>query len=197
MKRACMACWPVNAARLRRCRAWLVCWVLLLGGAVAHAASATHDAIHLVVAEMLAEATVGFAAPPYAIAPGGPEGAWRSVALPHAPFMPGLQSGNARLRQGDAYQQVADKLASLKIAYSMAVALKPVESLPADVLQEMLKMKNGDAFVIAKGGGVAFMQITGVEEQPATLDQARPAIAALLRTQDIAEAMQAELARLH
>ncbi|WP_426195001.1 EpsD family peptidyl-prolyl cis-trans isomerase [Massilia sp. DWR3-1-1] len=94
------------------------------------------------------------------------------------------------------YQQVADKLASLKIAYTTAVALKPVESLPADLLREMLTMKNGDAFVIEKDGGVAFMQITGVEEQPATLGQASAAISALLRTQDIAEAMRGELARL-
>ena len=94
------------------------------------------------------------------------------------------------------YQQVADKLASLKIAYTTAVALKPVESLPADLLHEMLKMKNGDAFVIDKDGGVIFTQITGVEEQPATLDQASAAITALLRTQDIAEAMQGELLRL-
>lgn len=94
------------------------------------------------------------------------------------------------------YQQVADKLTSLKIAYTKAVAVKPVESLPADLVQEMLKMKNGDAFVIGKDGGVVFMQITGIEEQPATLGQASAAITALLRTQDLSAAMQGELARL-
>lgn len=100
MKRACMACWPVSAALLRRCRGWLAWSVLLLAAAASHAA--TPEAVHLVVAELLAEATVGFAAPPYTIAPDGPEGDWRSVPLPRAPVMPGLQRGNARLGQGDA-----------------------------------------------------------------------------------------------
>ncbi|WP_426195005.1 sensor histidine kinase [Massilia sp. DWR3-1-1] len=95
-----MACWPRSPAWRRCCRAWLACWTLLLAGTLAHAA--TPEAMHLLVAEMLTEATVGFAAPPYAIAPGAPVGGWRSVPLPHAPRLLGLQRGNAQARPGDA-----------------------------------------------------------------------------------------------
>jgi EpsD family peptidyl-prolyl cis-trans isomerase len=71
--------------------------------------------------------------------------------------------------------------------------VKPAEQLPQELLPQLAKMPDGQAMVANATGGLVVIVLAGSQMQPATLEQAKPAIANLLKTQERQKAAKAEL----
>ena len=94
------------------------------------------------------------------------------------------------------FNERAKRLQELGIPYTVAVTIKAAEVLPADLLPRLAEMKNGEAFELPQDGGIAFVQITGIEEQPLSLAQAGDFIRKYLFNQRLGAFINQETARL-
>jgi len=74
--------------------------------------------------------------------------------------------------------------------------VKPAEQLPLELLPKLAQMPNGQAIVVNSPDGLLVIVLADSQMQPATLEQAKPAIARVLQTQARQKAAKAELATL-
>ena len=77
-----------------------------------------------------------------------------------------------------------------------AQGVKPAEQLPLEILPKLAEMPDGQALVVNAPDGLLVIVMAGSQEQPVTLEQAKPAIARLLQTQARQKAAKAELDNL-
>jgi len=71
--------------------------------------------------------------------------------------------------------------------------VKAAEQLPLELLPKLAQMPNGQALVVNSSDGLLVIVLADSKLQPATLDQAKPAIARLLQTQTRQNGAKAEL----
>ena len=71
--------------------------------------------------------------------------------------------------------------------------VKPAEQLPLELLPKLAQMPDGQAIVVNSPDGLLVIVLVGSQEQPVTLEQAKPAIGRLLQTQARQKAAKAEL----
>ncbi|MBT9568606.1 MAG: peptidyl-prolyl cis-trans isomerase, EpsD family [Thiobacillus sp.] len=71
--------------------------------------------------------------------------------------------------------------------------VKSAEQLPLDLLPKLAQMPDGQALVVNSPDGVLVVVLADSQLQPATLEQAKPAIARMLQTQTRQKAVKAEL----
>ncbi len=74
-----------------------------------------------------------------------------------------------------------------------AQGVKPAEQLPLEILPKLAEMQNGQSIVAQVPAGLAVMVKIDSQAQPVTLEQARPVIARMLKTQARQNAIKAEL----
>jgi len=74
--------------------------------------------------------------------------------------------------------------------------VKPAEQLPLELLPKLAQMPNGQAIVVNSPDGLLVIVLADSQMQPATLEQAKPAIARVLQTQARQKAAKAELTTL-
>ena len=77
-----------------------------------------------------------------------------------------------------------------------AQGVKPAEQLPLEILPKLAEMPDGQALVVNAPDGLLVIVMAGSQDQPVTLEQAKPAIARLLQTQARQKAAKAELDKL-
>jgi len=82
------------------------------------------------------------------------------------------------------------------IVHESRVVVRPAEDWPADLLQQLQRMKDGGAFEVVNERGLSVLQLTGIEDQPLTLDQAKGRIAQYLSNERGAELIKRERAAL-
>jgi EpsD family peptidyl-prolyl cis-trans isomerase len=90
----------------------------------------------------------------------------------------------------------ADWLKKAGIPFTVAVAVKPAEDLPMDLLTLLTKAKKGDTFNVPGDQGITTVQVTGVESKPLTLPQAQAYIERFLANQRIGTLINQETERL-
>lgn len=71
--------------------------------------------------------------------------------------------------------------------------VKPAEQLPLSLLPKLSTMPKGQAVVVNTPEGLLVIVLADTQDQPVTLEQAKPAIANLLKTQAQQKAAKAEL----
>ena len=71
--------------------------------------------------------------------------------------------------------------------------VKPAEQLPLEILPKLAQMPDGQAIVVNAPDGLLVIVLVGSQLQPVTLEQAKPAITGLLKTQARQKAGKAEL----
>ncbi|MDP2266945.1 MAG: EpsD family peptidyl-prolyl cis-trans isomerase [Thiobacillus sp.] len=71
--------------------------------------------------------------------------------------------------------------------------VKPAEQLPLEILPKLAQMPDGQAIVVNSPDGLLVIVLVGSQLQPVTLEQAKPAITGLLKTQARQKAGKAEL----
>lgn len=71
--------------------------------------------------------------------------------------------------------------------------VKPAEQLPQALLPKLAEMPDGQAMVVNTPEGLLVIVLAGSQEQPVTLEQAKPAIARLLQSEARQKAAKAEL----
>ncbi|OZA26167.1 MAG: peptidyl-prolyl cis-trans isomerase, EpsD family [Hydrogenophilales bacterium 17-61-9] len=86
------------------------------------------------------------------------------------------------------------KAESLPIKAGQTV--KPAEQISLELLPKLAQMPDGQAIVVNAPDGLLVIVLADSQMQPATLEQARPAIARALQTQTRQEAAKAELVAL-
>lgn len=82
------------------------------------------------------------------------------------------------------------------ITFTTGVVVKGAEEWPADLLARLTKMKDGTAFDLANAKGFSSLQLTGIEEQPLTPQQAQSQIAKFISNQRLGELVNQETKRL-
>jgi EpsD family peptidyl-prolyl cis-trans isomerase len=90
----------------------------------------------------------------------------------------------------------ADWLKKAGIPFTVAVAVKPAEDWPMDLLTILVKAKKGDTFNVPGDKGITTVQVTGIEEKPLTLPQAQAYIERYLANQRIGTLINQETERL-
>ena len=81
-------------------------------------------------------------------------------------------------------------LDSKGLAYRTGAAERTAETLPADLLPHLAKLKEGETVRIATDAGMTILQMLDTRKAPLTLEQARPAISRFLSNQAKGEALQ-------
>lgn len=66
------------------------------------------------------------------------------------------------------------------IPHRMNVVVKPAEDWPSDLLKQLAGLKEGSAFDLQNPKGFSVLQLTGVEEQPLSFEQAKERISRFL-----------------
>jgi EpsD family peptidyl-prolyl cis-trans isomerase len=94
------------------------------------------------------------------------------------------------------FKERANWLKDMNIPFTVGVAVKSAEDLPSDLLSTLTKLKDGNAFNIANDTGLTTIQITGIEDEPLTLSQARANVERFLVNQRIGEMINKETERL-
>jgi EpsD family peptidyl-prolyl cis-trans isomerase len=102
----------------------------------------------------------------------------------------------ARFATLDTFQKRRDWLESMQLPFTVGVAVLAAEDLPADMLVSIARLPEGSVFNVRSDQGVTAIQITGLEEKPLTLAQARTAIERFLTNQRSATLAEREVQRL-
>jgi hypothetical protein len=84
-------------------------------------------------------------------------------------------------------------LKSENLEMKAAQGVKAAEQLPLEMLPKLSQMPDGQAMVVNAPDGLLVIILAGSKAQPVTLEQAKPAIAGLLKTQARQKAGKAEL----
>lgn len=71
--------------------------------------------------------------------------------------------------------------------------VKPAEQIPLELLPKLAQMPDGQALVVNSPDGLLVVVLADSQLQPATLEQAKPAIARMLQTQARQKAVKTEL----
>ena len=102
----------------------------------------------------------------------------------------------AQLGGSKTLSDFAAWLKSENIPVKMAEGVKPAEQLPLAIVPQLAKMRDGQAMVANGPDGMTVIVMAGAQEQPVTLEQAKPAISHLLQVQARQKAAKAELDKL-
>lgn len=90
----------------------------------------------------------------------------------------------------------AEWLKKEAVPFTVGVAVKPAEELPADLIVTMLEMNDGSSFDLPTANGLTTVQITGIEEKPLSLAQARPYIERFVSNERVGNVREREVERL-
>lgn len=99
-------------------------------------------------------------------------------------------------KQLDASKNLNDFVAWLKaenLPAKPAQGVKAAEQLPLDILPKLAQMPVGQAMVANAPDGLLVIVMAGAQSQPVTLEQARPALARVLKAMARQKAAKAEL----
>jgi EpsD family peptidyl-prolyl cis-trans isomerase len=101
-----------------------------------------------------------------------------------------------RFRDLTTFNDRARWLEQEGLSFTTGVTVKPAEDIPADLLSVLSKLQDGDAFNMPTENGLATVQITGIEDQPLSLEQAKSFIEQYLNNQRLGEMINQETRRL-
>lgn len=93
-------------------------------------------------------------------------------------------------------QEFTDKLKEQNIVFKASTTAKSAEELPAELLNKLASMTNGQVIVIPAGGNLGILQLQETQAQPMNEEQSKSAIERFLSNQKRKEAVTAELAKL-
>lgn len=93
-------------------------------------------------------------------------------------------------------QEFTDKLKEQNILFKASSTAKSAEELPAELLNKLASMSNGQVIIVPAGGNLGILQLQESQPQPMTEDQSKAAIDRFLTNQKRKEAVTAELTRL-
>lgn len=99
----------------------------------------------------------------------------------------------AQLGASRTLEDFANWLKAEDLPVKSAQGVKTAEQLPPQMLPRLAKMPDGQAMVVDTSDGLMVIVLADSQMQPVTLEQAKPAIARLLRTQERQKAAKAEL----
>jgi len=99
----------------------------------------------------------------------------------------------AQLAASKTLDDFAGWLKKENLQVKAAQGVKPAEQLPMDLLPKLAQMPDGQAIVVNAPDGLLVVVLADSQTQPATLEQARPAIKNALMTQARQKAAKAEL----
>lgn len=99
----------------------------------------------------------------------------------------------AQLAASKTLNDFAEWLKAEKYEVKAAQGVKPAEQLPLEMLPKLASMPNGQAIIVNAPEGMTVVVLAGSQAQPVTLEQAKPAIAGLLKNQARQKAAKAEL----
>ncbi|GBL45114.1 hypothetical protein SFMTTN_0918 [Sulfuriferula multivorans] len=97
-------------------------------------------------------------------------------------------------KQIDAF---VEWLKAEKIPFRVNNGVKKAEEVPLNLLPRLSKMQDGQAMVTVNGSNVLVVQLVASQQQPMTMETAKPVIAAYLTNSKRREATTALLKRLH
>lgn len=107
-----------------------------------------------------------------------------------------IEELDLRLRGLANFGLRAAELKKMNVPFTTGVGVKPAEDIPSDLLRTLSQLKDGDSFTVPNAGGAAFVQITGVEEQPLNRAQAQAGIERFLMNQRLGQLINLETKRL-
>jgi EpsD family peptidyl-prolyl cis-trans isomerase len=99
----------------------------------------------------------------------------------------------ARLGESKTLNDFAAWLKAEKYEAQAKQGVKPAEQLPLSILPKLAEMPKGQAMVVNAPDGLLVIVLADTQDQPVSLEQAKPAIAGLLKTQAQQKAVKAEL----
>ena len=99
----------------------------------------------------------------------------------------------AELAASKTLNDFAEWLKKEELPVKAAQGVKPAEQLPIEMLSKLAEMPDGQAMMVNIPDGLMVVVIAGSQSQPVTLEQAKPAIAGLLKNQARQKAAKAEL----
>ena len=83
----------------------------------------------------------------------------------------------AQLKKSRSLSEFIDWLGAQGIDVKSGVAVRPAEKIPAPMLAQLLKMKDGQVIMVPTGGDrFSVLQLQGSQAQPVSLDEAKDAI---------------------
>lgn len=99
----------------------------------------------------------------------------------------------AQLTASKTLNDFAEWLKRENLPVKAGEGVKSAEQLPLDLLPKLAQMPDGQALVVNSPDGLLVIVLADSQLQPATLEQAKPAIARMLQTQTRQKAAKAEL----
>ncbi len=108
--------------------------------------------------------------------------------------VPAIRQKIESIKQLDAF---VEWLKAEKIPFRVNNGVKKAEELPLNLLPRLSKMQDGQAMVTVNGSNVLVVQLVASQQQPMTMETAKPVIAAYLANSKRREATTALLKKLH
>jgi len=103
----------------------------------------------------------------------------------------------AQLKQSRSLAEFTDWLGTQGIAVKSGEAVRPAEKIPATMLAQLARMKDGQAVVVPMDEGrVSVLQLLDSQAQPVSFEQARDAIAQLILGGKRKTLLEAEIHKL-
>ncbi|MFO7543851.1 MAG: EpsD family peptidyl-prolyl cis-trans isomerase [Thiobacillus sp.] len=99
----------------------------------------------------------------------------------------------AQLAASKTLNEFAEWLKTENLPAKAGQGVKPAEQLPKAILPKLAEMPDGQAMVVNAPDGLLVIVLADSQMQPATMEQAKPAIARLLQEEARQKAVKAEL----
>lgn len=100
------------------------------------------------------------------------------------------------MQKSDSLSEAEAYLKTQNISYEKATALHPAEDIPMGMLPKMVNARAGQLFLLEGAAQITLYTVVTTNDQPITLDQAKPVITRYLHSQSNEQRVRAELNRL-
>lgn len=108
-----------------------------------------------------------------------------------------VQQIRQRIESSKQLDAFVEWLKAEKIPFRVNSGVKKAEELPLNLLPRLSKMQDGQAMVTVNGANVLVVQLVASQQQPMTMEAAKPVITAYLANTKRREAAAALLKKLH